>query len=399
MPAILTVDDSRAVRTIVGKQVKELGFEVLEAEDGIQGLEQLANAQVDLVLLDVTMPNMDGPTMLQKMREGGNQTPVIMLTSESKRSIVAGAMKVGISDYILKPFKPEELRSKVLAVLQGESGADAVADAAPPPAAVAAPAGGGMTAVPDGPGPTAGGAGGRFVDIIVVDDMENVHKKLRSMLPGHVSLNAYTSAQQALTACRERVYRVVLVDTEIPDVNSAVLAQQLRVLQPHAAVVALALRTSNDVTKEVKEQGFDDVLFKPFRPEVIDDFLLRYFDNQDFLQVEDNVLKVAPFTGRADRVERFYGRLHGVFPDALEKVAAACYDEVVLDWAARRWRATACPSWCWRWWPSRRSSACRSRWWGRRRSTRSWPATPRPRTSGSSAPSRRPAPERLRRTP
>jgi DNA-binding response OmpR family regulator len=329
MPAILTVDDSRAVRTIVGKQVKELGFDVLEAEDGIQGLEQLAQTTVDLVLLDVTMPNMDGPTMLQKMREGGNQTPVIMLTSESKRSIVAGAMKMGISDYILKPFKPEELRQKVLAVLQGEPGPDSVVQSAAPGAMGSA--GGASPATPD---PTSGAgpaAGGRFVDIVVVDDMENVHKKLRSMLPAHVSMNAYSSAQAALGACREKVYRVVLVDTEIPDVNSSVLAQQIRVLQPHAAMVALTLRTSNDATKEVREQGFDDVLFKPFRPEVVDDFLLRYFDNQDFLQVEDNVLKVAAFAGKADRVERFYGRLHGVFPEALEKVAAACYDEIVLD--------------------------------------------------------------------
>jgi DNA-binding response OmpR family regulator len=134
MPAILTVDDSRAVRTIVGKQVKELGFDVLEAEDGQQGLDQLASAQVDLVLLDVTMPNMDGPAMLQKMREGGNQTPVIMLTSESKRSIVSGAMKLGIADYILKPFKPEELRTKVLAVLQGEPGAASIGRARSRPA-------------------------------------------------------------------------------------------------------------------------------------------------------------------------------------------------------------------------------------------------------------------------
>ncbi|MCM2334977.1 MAG: response regulator, partial [Anaeromyxobacteraceae bacterium] len=133
MPAILTVDDSRAVRTIVGKQVKELGFEVLEAEDGVQGLEVLAQSSVDLVLLDVTMPNMDGPTMLQKMREGGNKTPVIMLTSESKRTIVAGAMKQGINDYILKPFKPEELRAKVLAVLQGEPGAESIVQEAAAP--------------------------------------------------------------------------------------------------------------------------------------------------------------------------------------------------------------------------------------------------------------------------
>ena len=323
MPAILTVDDSRAVRTIVGKQVKELGFEVLEAEDGVQGLEQLAQAQVDLVLLDVTMPNMDGPTMLQKMREGGNGTPVIMLTSESKRSIVAGAMKVGISDYILKPFKPEELRQKVLSVLQGESGA-----------VIEAPLPGGGVPLAAESGEVASPAGGRFVDVAVVDDMENVHKKLRSMLPGHVSMNAFTSAQAALAACRERVYRVVLIDTEIPDVNSAVLAQQVRVLQPPAALVALTLRSSNDVSREVREQGFDDVLLKPFRPEVVDDFLLRYFDNQDFLQVEDNVLKVAPFVGKADRIDRFYGRLNGQFTGALEKVAAACYDEVVLDLGA-----------------------------------------------------------------
>lgn len=325
MPAILTVDDSRAVRTIVGKQVKELGFDVIEAEDGVQGLEQLANTTVDLVLLDVTMPNMDGPAMLQEMRNRGDKTPVIMLTSESKRTTVAGAMKLGISDYILKPFKPEELRQKVLSVLQGEPGVQSIGAAAEPGPGTAS------LGAASGPEPAAGPAPSRFVDVMVVDDMENVHKKLRSMLPPHLSMNAFTSAQSALGACRERVYRVVVVDTEIPDVNSSVLAQQIRVLQPHASLVGLALRTANDVTKEVKEQGFDDVLFKPFRPETVDDFLMQYFDNQDFLNVEDNVLKVAPFTGRADRVERFYSRLHTVFPEALEKVAAACYDEVIMD--------------------------------------------------------------------
>jgi DNA-binding response OmpR family regulator len=325
MPAILTVDDSRAIRTIVAKQVKDLGFEVVEAEDGVQGLEALAASQVDLILLDVTMPNMDGPTMLQKLRESGNKVPVIMLTSESKRSTVAGAMKQGINDYILKPFKPEELRAKILSVLQGEpTGVDSVVAAPPPPSDPAAAQAAGAAAAP------AAGAG-RFVDVLVVDDMENVAKKLRAMLPPHVSMTSFTSAQSALGACRDKVFRVILVDTEIPDVNSAVLAQQLRVLQPNAVVVALALRTANDVTKEVKDQGFDDILWKPFRPENVDDFLLAYFDNQEFLAVEDNVLKIAPYSGRSDRVDRFYGRLNAVFSGALESVAAACYDEVVLD--------------------------------------------------------------------
>ena len=68
MPRILTVDDSRTVRMILTKQVSELGFEIDEAEDGEQGLAKLEEASYDLVLLDVTMPVLDGPGMLTKMR-------------------------------------------------------------------------------------------------------------------------------------------------------------------------------------------------------------------------------------------------------------------------------------------------------------------------------------------
>jgi two-component system, cell cycle response regulator len=322
MATILTVDDSRAVRTIVAKQVRELGFEVDEAEDGVQGLEKVSKAQYDLILLDVTMPNLDGPGMLAKMREGGNKTPVIMLTSESKRSIVATAMKAGISDYILKPFKPEELRNKILAVLQGE-GAEGIIQTTPD-----APAP--QSAIPES-GTKHEVSGKQFVDILIVDDMENVHKKLRQLLPQHLTLNGYNSAQGALTVCRERVYRVIIVDTDIPDVNSSVLAGQLRVLQPHAAFVALCLRSTNDVLNEVREQGFDDVLFKPFSQETIEDFLVQYFDNQDFLGSEDNLIKVSAFTGRPERLEKYFTRLSELIPTVLTKVASACFDEVIID--------------------------------------------------------------------
>ena len=117
MTKILTVDDSRAVRTIIAKTLKSK-FEIVEAEDGEKGLEKLASEpDVDLVLLDVTMPNMDGPEMLQHMRDGGDQTPVILLTAESKTSLIGGMMAAGISDYILKPFKPDELLGKISKVL------------------------------------------------------------------------------------------------------------------------------------------------------------------------------------------------------------------------------------------------------------------------------------------
>ena len=327
MATILTVDDSRSVRTIVSKQVRDLGFEVEEAEDGVQGLAKLGEREYDLVLLDVTMPNLDGPGMLAKMRELGNTTPVIMLTSESKRSVVSGVMKTGISDYILKPFKPEELRNKVLSVLQGESGAEEVLAVSAEPAAPAAPDPAAAAAARES-------TGKQFVDILVVDDMENVHKKLRGMLPEHLSLNGVTSAQAALQSCRQKVFKLVLVDTEIPDVDSAVLGQQLKVLQPHAAFVALALRTTNDVLSEVRGQGFNNVLFKPFSQDNIDDFLSQYFDNQDLLSADENVLRAAGFSGRPERMERYYGRIGETFPQVLNKVAAACFEDVVLDMSA-----------------------------------------------------------------
>lgn len=319
MATILTVDDSRAIRTIVAKQVTELGFEVAEAEDGAEGLTKLNDAQYALVILDVTMPNMDGPTMLAKMRESGNTTPVIMLTSESKRSIIAGTMKSGITDYILKPFKPEELRNKILSVLQG--GGEAV----PVPAATS----GGSSR----DGAEAGAK--QFCDVLLVDDMENVHKRLRGMVPNHLTMNSFTSAQAALGSAREKVYRVSVIDTEIPDVNSVVLMQQIKVLQPHAAMVALALRTNApEQAKELKDQGFTDVLFKPFTQEQVEDFLGQYFDNQEFLSNEDNLLKVAPFVGKADRVDKYFTRVTQLVPAALTKVASACYEEVILDVAS-----------------------------------------------------------------
>jgi two-component system cell cycle response regulator len=322
MPRILTVDDSRTVRMILTKQVTELGFEIDEAEDGEQGLVKLEEASYDLVLLDVTMPVLDGPGMLSRMREAGNKTPVLMLTSESKRSIVAQLMKLGIDDYILKPFKNDELKRKILKTLklEGAGPSAAALEASREAAAVMAPA-----ASPED------GGGRQFVDILLVDDMENVAKKFRAAIPAHLTINSCVSAQAALNVCRERIFRVVLIDNEIPDVDSAVLMNQLRVLQPHAAFLALALRSVNKVQAEMRELGFDDVLFKPFQPDAMDDLLGRYFDNQELLVKEDNVLKVAGFQGRQDRLEKYYVRVAELLRGGIETVAAACFDDFIID--------------------------------------------------------------------
>ncbi|MGC4121010.1 MAG: response regulator [Myxococcales bacterium] len=328
MTRILTVDDSRAVRNIVAKEVRALGFEIDEAEDGQQGLAKLEEVLYDLVLLDVNMPVLDGPGMLAKMRELGNQTPVIMLTSESKRSIVAGALKLGLVDYILKPFKAEDLRAKLLTVLKVQAGGGAggaggpAAEAGPPAAAPISMAAG---------APMRDGSPKQFIDILLIDDMENVGKRLRSMIPTHITMNSVSSGQAAIATCRERVYQVIVVDTTLPDVNSSVLASQLQVLQPHAAILALLIQAGTETAAAAKPTGFVDVLHKPFHQDKVEDFLLQYFNKQEVVTTLDNVVKLSQFTGKADRIDRYFDQAAKLGGDTLTNVAAAAYEETIID--------------------------------------------------------------------
>jgi two-component system cell cycle response regulator len=131
--------------------------------------------------------------------------------------------------------------------------------------------------------------------------------------------------------CRERLCRVILVDTDIPDTNSVALTTQMRALQGQSIILAMPLRGAGDPEKDAREKGYDGCLQKPFSPDSVQDFLLKFFANQDLVTVEENVLKVGSFAGKDDRLEKFYGRVLELSRPALEKVAAACFDEAILD--------------------------------------------------------------------
>jgi len=108
---ILTVDDSKTIRTIVKRAFAPYDCEVFEAENGVEGLAAAAKLKPDLIVLDLTMPVMTGVEMLEKLK--ADQTlktiPVIMLTAESGRENVLRIVKLGVNDYIVKPFKGEQL--------------------------------------------------------------------------------------------------------------------------------------------------------------------------------------------------------------------------------------------------------------------------------------------------
>ncbi len=111
---VLTVDDSKTVRIIVRKAFKGYDCEILEAANGVEGLAMAAKESPDLILLDVTMPVMDGVEMLTKIKSDPalKGIPVMMLTAEGGRDNVLKIAKIGVRDYLVKPFKEEVLIEK-----------------------------------------------------------------------------------------------------------------------------------------------------------------------------------------------------------------------------------------------------------------------------------------------
>jgi CheY-like chemotaxis protein len=119
---VLTVDDSKTIRMIVKKAFKSFDSVVFEAENGVEGLTVASKEKPDLIVLDITMPVMNGVEMLNKLKSepGLKEIPVIMLTAESGKDNVMQIVKMGVRDYMVKPFKGEQLIERVEKIIKLE---------------------------------------------------------------------------------------------------------------------------------------------------------------------------------------------------------------------------------------------------------------------------------------
>lgn len=114
---ILSIDDSTTTRKIIKKSIASLGYEFLEAADGASGLNVLSHhhEEVAIILLDWNMPGMNGIEFLEAINAKTiyRVIPIIMVTTEAEKANVVRALKLGVKNYILKPFTDEELILKV----------------------------------------------------------------------------------------------------------------------------------------------------------------------------------------------------------------------------------------------------------------------------------------------
>ncbi len=115
---ILVVDDERPIRRLLRMYLSEAGYSIAEAADGRQALDQVRQGGIDLVLLDLMMPEVDGIEVCRQIRDSNGYVPIIMVTAmDDEESRVAG-LEVGADDYVTKPFSPRELVARCRAVLR-----------------------------------------------------------------------------------------------------------------------------------------------------------------------------------------------------------------------------------------------------------------------------------------
>jgi len=117
MNRILVVDDDPHIREVVQFALDKEGFDTLEAGDGAQALERFAADRPDLIVLDITMPELDGTEVCRRIRQT-SRTPIIFLSSRDDEIDRVLGLELGGDDYITKPFSPRELVARVKAVLR-----------------------------------------------------------------------------------------------------------------------------------------------------------------------------------------------------------------------------------------------------------------------------------------
>ena len=118
---VLVVDDERKIRDLVRSYLEQEGYSVLLAETGERALETAARLPIDLVVLDLMLPDLSGEEVARSLRTSSD-VPIIMLTARATEDDRVAGLALGADDYLVKPFSPRELVARVAAVLRRASG-------------------------------------------------------------------------------------------------------------------------------------------------------------------------------------------------------------------------------------------------------------------------------------
>jgi two-component system cell cycle response regulator len=214
---------------------------VHEAANGLEGMAVATREKPDVIILDVTMPIMDGMEMLSMLRASHDlrTIPVVMLTAEAGRETVLRIAKMGVRDYLIKPFKEEQIIERVSRIVPLEAVS------------------------------TFTKAKKRFDDpikLLVVDDKSAIIDQIRSGLSDtHWRVEGISEAHIALVNVESELPDIVFISTTLPDNTAVWLAQKLRASIKTQAmpVFALMVKTAQMDQARVQQMGFTGIVTKP----------------------------------------------------------------------------------------------------------------------------------------
>ena len=123
MATILIVDDEERIREVVKEYCLMEKYDVIEASDGLEALEMVKNNDIDLIVLDIMMPKLDGLSAFSKIKEI-KKIPTIILSARSEEYDKLVGFELGVDDYVTKPFSPKELMARIKVILKRKNGDD-----------------------------------------------------------------------------------------------------------------------------------------------------------------------------------------------------------------------------------------------------------------------------------
>ncbi|MCL4788686.1 MAG: response regulator [Verrucomicrobia bacterium] len=313
-PKILNVDDSKTVRTSLARLFARFACEWREAANGEEGLAAALSETPDLILSDLNMPVMDGITMIRKMREHPalKRTPVIMLSTESGQQHVAAAARLGVRDYVIKPFKEEELLAKVGRIIplvpQVATTSTSVGDSTSTDEH--ANRADSSSHTPPNPAGAAGGVSLEQSAILVVDDSRTMRLALISALNelGLRNITEAANGRMALDLVQARPFDLMLLDIEMPEMSGTEVLNALKTNPDLSGLPVIVISGSDQMENAVKciELGAEDFLPKPFNPTLLRARVTTCLEKKRLRDLDR--LRMAELARAHELVRRAFGR-------------------------------------------------------------------------------------------
>lgn len=224
---ILIVDDRRQMVATLGDILDEHGYTVVMAVDGYEAIERVKESPIDLALIDIIMPGMNGVEAFKEIKRLSPQTTVIMMTAYTSEELAKEAIREGVYGMIYKPFDP----NKILDLLK-----DSLS------------------------GPL----------ILIADDQEGARETFNDILTEQgYNTAAVQSGYEAIEKVKEKRYDVIFLDTIMPILDGEKTLKEIKKINPNASVIMYSGYQVEEDLKRCLDSGAYDYMQKPYDPKKV----------------------------------------------------------------------------------------------------------------------------------